>query len=147
MEIDRTIASIDRIGSSVIKESSEYTSTLNKFFEENHLYKINELSLFKSLKADGLRKIEDDYYELSVKVKSIDTEADALFIIRSINSRLSILDDQIYNNTIKESEKKHWMAVARQYKDLRNVVLSKKISKRKYSDIFMDYSDFESDND
>lgn len=144
-EIDKTITAIDRARSSIVKE--DFGMPLHKFFESTHMYALNELGLFKALKADGLRKIEDDYYELVVQVKSIDTENDALYVLRSINSRLSILDDYIYNNTLKESDKKHWLAVARQYRDLRTTLVNKKISKRKYSDIFMDYNDFESDND
>ena len=148
-EIDKVINAIDRAGNFVVKESTVNINniSLNKFFESKALYSLNELGLFKSLKLAGLRSIEDDYYELAVQVKALDTESDALYVLRAINSRLSILEDYIYNNEIKESDKKHWLAVAKQYRDLRNAVLNKKINKRKYSDIFMDYNDFESDND
>ena len=142
IEIDKTINAIDRVGSSIVKESG----TLNNFFDSKALYSLNELGLFKSLKLNGLRSIEDDYYELAVQVKSIDTETDALYVLRAINSRLSILEDYIYNNELKETEKKHWLMVAKQFRDLRNVILSKKINKRKYMDIFMDFNDFESDS-
>ena len=142
-EIDKTISAISRISTSAIQENVNLT----KLFEEKAMYRLNELSLFKALKADGLRKIEDDYYELAVQVKAIDTESDAIYVLRAINSRLSILEDYIYNNTLKESDKKHWLGIAKLYRDLRTTLVEKKINKRKYSDIFMDYNDFESDND
>lgn len=146
IEIDKTINAIDRVGNFTIKESA-VPVTLNAFLESKNLFSINELGLFKSLKMSGLRSIEDDFYELSLQVKTIDTENDALYVLRAINSRLSVLEDYIYNNAVKESDKKHWINVAKQYRELRNSVLAKKISKRKYTDIFMDYNDFESDND
>ena len=143
LEIDKTINCIDKIGNFIVKEAMD----LNKFFDNKAMFSLNELGLFKSLKQSGLRSIEDDYYELAVQVKSIDTEADALFVLRAINSRLSILDDYIYNNTISEKDKKHWTLISKMYRDLRTSILAKKINKRKYSDIFMDYNEFESDND
>jgi len=139
LELDKTIDAISRATGVPVKEGLD----LPKFFESKALYSLNELGLFKSLKMSGLRSIEDDYYELAVQVKSIDTEDDALYILRSINSRLSILEDYIYNNTLKEYEKKKWIALAKMYRELRNTILEKKISKRKYSDIFQDFSDFE----
>ena len=142
-EIDKTINAIDRVGNFTIKENV----SLNSFFESKAMYSLNELGLFKSLKLSGLRSIEDDYYELSLQAKTLDTESDALYVIIAINSRLSILEDYIYNNELRDSDKKHWSAVAKQYRDLRASILAKKINKRKYTDIFMDYNDFESDND
>ena len=139
IELDKVIESISRISSVPVKEEV----SLNKFFEQKRMYSLNELGLFKSLKQSGLRSIEDDYYELAVQVKSIDTESDALYILRSINSRLAILDDYIYNNTISSSEKRRWETVAKQYRGLRQEILAKKVAKKKYGDIFMDYSDFE----
>ena len=82
LEIDKTINCIDKIGNFIVKEAMD----LNKFFDNKAMFSLNELGLFKSLKQSGLRSIEDDYYELAVQVKSIDTEADALFVLRAINS-------------------------------------------------------------
>ena len=139
LEIDKTIDAISRVGGFIVKEDV----ALPKFFEAKNMYSLNELGLFKSLKMSGLRSIEDDYYEISVQAKSIETENDALYVIRSINSRLSILEDYIYNNTISTSDRKHWELVAKQYRELRNSILAKKINKKKYSDLFYDPSDFE----
>lgn len=138
-ELDKLIDAISKISNVPIKENV----SLNKFFDEAHMYSLNELGLFKSLKQSGLRSIEDDYYELSVRAKSIETEEDALFVIRSINSRLSILEDYIYNNTLSSSEKNRWLALSKQYRDLRNMILEKKIRKAKYSDLFNDPYDYE----
>lgn len=137
MEIDKTISAIDRANGTIVKENV----SLNSLLESNAMYSINELGLFKSLKLSGLKTIEDEYYELAVQAKSIDTENDALYVIRCINSRLSILEDYIYNNNLRESDKKHWMQVAKMYRALRNEVLNKKINKRKYQDIFMDFDE------
>lgn len=138
-EIDKTIDAISKISTVPVKENM----SLNKFFESKAMYSLNELGLFKSLKQSGLRAIEDDYYEIAVRAKAIETEDDALYVIRCINSRLSILEDYIYNNTLSQSEKNRWLALAKQYRDLRNTVTEKKISKKKYADLFNDPTDYE----
>lgn len=135
IELDKVIEAITRISGFTLREANN----INDFFDQKRMYSLNELGLFKSLKQNGLRSIEDDYYEISVQSKSIDTEQDALFIIRSINSRLAILDDYIYNNTISSSEKRRWENLSKQYRELRNEILLKKINKRRYSDLFMDF--------
>ena len=139
LELDKVMDAISRASSVPIKEDV----SLNKFFDSKNVYSLNELGLFKSLKQSGLRSIEDDYYELAVQVKSIETEADALYVLRSINSRLSILEDYIYNNTISSNEKRRYEGLAKQYRALRYEILDKKINKRKYNDLFMDLNDLE----
>ena len=63
-EIDKTLESIDHIDNSIIFES--YTP-LNKFFDARHQSVVNELSIFKNLKKNGLRGIENELYELLKK--------------------------------------------------------------------------------
>lgn len=135
-EIDKTIAAIDRIDAQTLIESC----SIHRFFDSKSLYSLNEVSLFKSLKKTGLRSIEDEYYELAVRVKSMETEDDALFILRSINTRLSILEDYIYSEELSEPEKKKWTAVANNYRALRDQVVKSKIFKQKSYGLFFDYN-------
>jgi virulence-associated protein VapD len=60
-------------------------------------------------------------------------------ILRGINSRLGILEDYLYNENLKDSERNHWERVAQAYRDLRTA-LSKKKFKEKSWGVFIDYN-------
>ena len=134
-EIEKAIHAVNRIDMSVTTESV----SLPKFFEKKNISAVNELSLFKQLKKNGLRTIEDDLYEFSMKVRNCTNADDAYMILRGINSRLSILEDYLETEQLKESEKNHWLRVADEYRNLR-IMLSKKKFKEKSWGVFIDYN-------
>lgn len=134
-EIEKTLTSVDRIEGNVLEESV----TLNEFFDHKHISCLNEFSIFKSLKKNGLRGIENDLYEYAMKVKNCTESEDAFMIMRGINTRLGILEDYLATETLNENERKHWEYVANQYRELR-VALSKKKFKEKQYGLWFDYS-------
>ena len=136
-EIDKTLASIERINAQTVLES---TVKLTTFIEKKAMYSLNEVSIFKSLKTSGLRSIEDDYYELAVRAKAAETEDDVLFVLRGINTRLSILEDYLVNTDLSDNERKHWTKVANDYRALRDTVANSKVLKRKQYGLFYDYT-------
>ena len=54
-----------------------------------------------------------------MRVKNCTEANDAYLILRGINSRLSILEDYLDLEDLKDSERKHWTAVSDKYKELR----------------------------
>lgn len=134
-EIDRTIKAIDSILITPVVES------LNDLFESKRLFALNELSIFKSLKQNGLKSIEDSLYEYAIRIKNCSTEEDAMYILRGINTRLSILEDYIYSTPdISEAERNRWENVANKYRDLREQLAKKKIFDKKQYGLFFDYN-------
>lgn len=136
-EIDKTIEAVNRIDMAFLPESANPTKILENGYES-----LLELSLFKALKKNGLRSIEDDLYEFAMRVKNCNNADDAYVILRGINSRLGILDDYIRTEDLKEQERAHWERVAQGYRDLR-IELSKKKFKEKTWGIFMNYNDLD----
>lgn len=136
-EIDKTLFAVDRLnaGLTTIGEST----SINKFFNQSNISSVNEISLFKSLKKNGLRAIENELYEFNMKVKNCSTDEDAYMIMRGINSRLGILEDYLVNEELSEYDRKHWEFVAQQYRELR-VRLSQRKFKEKQYGLFFDYS-------
>ena len=136
-EIDKTLFAVDRLnaGLTTIGESI----SINKFFNQSNISSVNEISLFKSLKKNGLRAIENELYEFNMKVKNCSTDEDAYMIMRGINSRLGILEDYLVNEELSEYDRKHWEFVAQQYRELR-VRLSQRKFKEKQYGLFFDYS-------
>lgn len=111
--------------------------TADKYVKESY---IMEFSLFKSLKTNGLRGIEDDLYEYKIRIKNCEDEEDAMYILRQINTRLTILDDYVRNeDELSERERQRWNACIDSYKDLRYQLGQKKIGGKKQYGIFIDY--------
>ena len=135
MEIDKALSSIERIGNVFVESTN-----INKVLESANLSAVSEISLFKSLKMNGLKGIEDDLYEYMLRVKNCETEEDAIYILRCINTRLSILEDYL-NNTpdLSEYERKRWEGVATKYRLLREDLAKKKIVNKKQYGLFFDY--------
>ena len=55
-------------------------------------------NLVTKIQRKGLKGIEDDLYEYTVRVSNLSDESDAIYILRQINTRLSMLDDWIEHN-------------------------------------------------
>lgn len=127
-EIDKVIRSLYRIPATIQTEST------NILMEARS-------GLFNALKQNGLRTIEDDLYEFRVRSKNAETEDDAMYTLRQINTRINIIDEYLYRNegTLSIGEKERWLDVASRYRDLREEISRKTISHKKQYGLFYDY--------
>lgn len=140
IEIDKTLQAVDNIQAQTIFENA----SIVEVFDRKGLSPVAEISLFKSLKVSGLKTIEDSYYEFVLRIKNCDTEEDALYILRGINTRLSILEDYIYNTPdLSENDRKRWETLVRRYKELRESLVKKKIWKKSSYGLWMDYNELD----
>lgn len=109
-----------------------------KYVKESSV--LTEFSLFKSLKINGLRGIEDDLYEYRIRIKNCEDEEDAMYILRQINTRLTILEDYVRNeDKLSESERARWRSCIDSYRELRYQLGQKKIGGKKQYGVFIDY--------
>lgn len=135
-EIDKTLDAVNRINNSIIESKN---IDLNHFFEKKHLSSLNEISLFRSLKKNGLRGIENELYEYTMRVKNCTDADDAYLVMRGINNRLGVLEDYIYSEQLSDSDRRHWEEVAQAYRDLRVILSKKKLEGKQYG-LFFDYN-------
>ena len=141
MEIDKTLSAVNRINAELVVEGVSLTKQL----DQKGFGSLLEISLFKSLKQSGLKGIEDSYYEFALRIKNCDTEEDAMYILRGINTRLSILEDYIYNTPdLSETERKRWETLSNNYRQLREILSKKKIVNKKQYGLFFDYDALDS---
>lgn len=139
-EIEKTIRSIDSMQNHTVLEGKSIINILDK----KGCSSVTEASLFKSLKSNGLRSIEDSYYEFAMRIKNCETEEDAMYILRSINTRLNILEDYIYNTPdLSENERRHWEMLSQKYRELRDMLSKKKIWKKSSYGLFINYNDLD----
>ena len=132
-EIDKVIAAVRRIDTDMVEEAT-YLSEAAK----------RKNSLFRRLKVNGLRSIEDDLYEYRVRVKNAETTDEAMYILRQINVRLTIIEDHIAYENLDEAEYAKYVDIANQYKELRDYLSKKKIYSKKNYSIWYDYDKFDS---
>lgn len=98
-------------------------------------------SLFSKIKYNGLKSLEDDLYEYTIRVKNIDTEEDAIRLMRLISSRMEILDDYLHNEEdLSDHDRERWEKLFDKYEKLREELSKKTIYKNKQYGLFVDYN-------
>lgn len=101
---------------------------------------LKEASLFTSIRKNGMKSLENDLFEYEMRVKNIDDENSAIFLMRQINSRMSIISDYLDNEKISEAEMKRWQMLYDRYDKLRIKMTNKPIYSKKMYGLFVDYN-------
>ena len=92
------------------------------------------------MKYNGMRGIEDDFYEFMVRARNAETEEDVMYALKQINARLTIISDYIASEDLDPSEKERWSALYIKYCNIRDEIANKKIYNKKNYGIFFDYN-------
>lgn len=100
-----------------------------------------EASLFAGIRKNGLKSLENDLFEYEMRVKNIEDENSAIFLMRQINSRMSIIQDYLdEEDKIPEAEMKRWQKIYDRYEKLRIQMTNKPIYSKKMYGLFVDYN-------
>lgn len=128
-DIKQTIESLKRLSSEIAMESAAILAEAKRG------------GLVYKMKQDGMRAIEDDLYEFRVRVKNAETEDEAMYTLRQINSRINIIEEFLYQNQceLMPSEIERWNQLSAKYRDLREDISKKTISHKKNYGIWFDY--------
>lgn len=98
-----------------------------------------------NIRYNGLKDIENDLYEYSIRVKNAESEEDVWYILKQVNSRITILDDYIRSNP-NDEEIDRWRNVLMQYHNIRQELVKNGYYKHKGFGIAIDYDKFERDD-
>ena len=124
-----------------ITPTDSLRETANTYIvEENIKETKRRMGIFAQIRRNGLRSIEEDLYEYTVRVKNIESEEDAVLLMRQLNSRIEILDDYIMTEKLSDSERKRWDGVLEKYMKLRETLSKKAVYKQKMYGLFVDYN-------
>lgn len=129
MEIEKVIKSIDRIDVSLTE------SSIKDMYKE----KIGKMHY------NSMRQMEDDYYEYYMRSRNIEDEDDALYVMRSVNTRISIIDDYLSTEKMSETDRVRWGKLLDKYKDLREKLSKQEVYKNKSYGIFVAYPEIRPD--
>ncbi|WP_301066500.1 hypothetical protein [uncultured Duncaniella sp.] len=97
-------------------------------------------------RRDMLRSIDDDYYEYNMRVRNVEDEDDALYLLRHINTRLAIMEDYINDPRIDSKERQRWVKVKDKFLNLREQLTRTATYKSKTYGLFVAYPDIKPDN-
>lgn len=120
-EMEKLVMFLQRASRETVAEATEMA------VREQVLVEGKGFSLFRRLKQNGLRSIEEDLYEYKVRTKNCSEQADAIYILRCINTRMSILEDYLMTTPeLTPTERERWEGLLEQYRELRAIVSAKK---------------------
>lgn len=130
-EMNHMITALSRIDDSSILES---------VFDD---VKLKYQSMTKKFTMSSIKDIEEDYYDYAVTLQNVNDEDDALLLLHRINSRMSVIDGVLNddNPQITDRERKAFVDLYQRYNQLRNDVVAKKVYKRNYRRIYVNYGE------
>lgn len=102
---------------------------------------LHENKLFNSLKASGLRSIENDYYEYQMRINNVEDESEAIQMLREINNRLTMLDNYTASNKLNNQDRKRYSDLYNKYLALREILSKKKVYRKANYGLFYNYND------
>ena len=120
-----------------IDTDSYVQEAYNEFLNES---KKNRKSLFSQIKYNGLRGIEEDFYEFMVRARNAETEEEVMYALKQINVRLAILDDYLRNEEMSDADRQRWTNLYNKYVAIRDEIANKKVYNKRNYGIFVDYN-------
>lgn len=112
-----------------------------KYIAESARPKRRNKGLIFQMKRNGLKSIEEDLFEYNMRLRNVETQDEAILLMRQINSRMSILEDYLRDDdTMVDEERKRWEECYRGYVSLRDALSKKTVYNRKMYGLFVDYN-------
>lgn len=136
-EFENVIRRLNRIDDDALMEGVSVLDSLKGKYNET----------LQRIKYKGIRSLEDDLYEYNVRIKNLDDDEDALYILRQINQRMAIIDDYIATErSISDEERQRWFDLNAKYQKLREQLTKTQIYKNRYVGIHVSYPDIKPNN-
>ena len=131
-EIERVITALSRIDDNSLLEAGpidwarkQYRDTTNSF------------------KYSAIKDYENDLFEFQIRLRNIDEENDALLLLHSINTRLSIIDGVLSEDDLDEKLRSKYAILQAKYVKLREELAKRETLRRDYNRIYINYPDME----
>ena len=112
---------------------------LSKYLSTSVNESTKRKGLLYQLKHNGLKSIEEDLFEYNMRLRNVETQDDAILLMRQINSRMSILEEYLRDNP-DDDEKERWGKVYKDYLALREALSKKTVYNKKMYGLFVDYN-------
>lgn len=136
-EMEIMMNAITTIDDTNITECRDYTNrelyyVFNETKTEMKQSKFAELRKQTTIK--NIRKFEQDLYEYKMRIRHVADEDDAYYLMRMINTRISVIEDFLDHERLNEQEHKRWWKLLEQYYSLRDELANVTTYRYDYSD-------------
>ena len=144
------------------RAKSIISSKLEKMEIENAIRRLNRIDdsvnenvivdMYKEkigrMKYNSLKEFEDDFYEYNMRARNLEEEDDALYLMRQVNVRISIIDDYLTteSNKINEVDKNRWMKLLDKYRKLREKISNTHTYRTKSYGVLVKYPEIKENN-
>lgn len=135
MEMEALTKRIARIDDFSLMEASTDTKFINSI-----------KARMRKMRYDTMRSLEDDFYELNMRVRNCEDEDDALYLMRQLNTRISLIDDYVNSEDLNPTEAKRWNESLEKFKRIRDELSSNLVYKGKQYGMFVQYPEIHPDN-
>ena len=133
--MDNVLRRIVRIDDHVLIEGTSDGGLVNKI-----------KSRMRKMRYDTMRSLEDDFYELNMRIRNVEDEDDALYLMRQLNTRISLIEDYVNSEDLSPTEAKRWNESLEKFKRIRDDLSSTLVYKGKSYGLFIPYPDIKPDN-
>ena len=107
-EMENIIARLSRIDDdSLLQEGA--LDYISDFFSKTRF----------DIKKNGMKKYEDDFFELQFEVNNMETQEEAMLLLHRINSRMAVIDDYLTSEDLSAADRKRWEHLYHEYNKLR----------------------------
>lgn len=130
-EIENLIRRINRIDDTALMEASM----------SNVQSKIK--NRMRKMRIDNMKALEDDYYEINMRIRNVEDEDDALYLMRQLNTRISLITDFVESEDLNSNERKKWNDTLDRFIRLRTDLSNTIVYKSKNYGIFVAYPDIQ----
>lgn len=123
--VENAIKTIDDAN---IQECCDITNKDNYYIfteDKKEIKQSKYAELRKAATLKNIKKFEQDVYEYKMRIRHIADEDDAYYLMRMINTRISVLEDFLEHERLSESEHKRWWKLLDQYYSLRDELSNK----------------------
>lgn len=90
--------------------------------------------LRKQAATKNMKRFEEDLYEYKMRIRHIADEDDAYYLMRMINTRISVIEDFLDHGNLNEAERKRWWKLLDNYHSLRDELANVTTYRYDYSD-------------
>lgn len=141
----KTLAKAKQMTASKIEkmEMENVARRINRIDDDALLESVQDKvkSKMRRMRYESMRSLEDDYYEINMRIRNVEDEDDALYLMRQINTRLGIMEDYLNSEDLDEKEKKRWWDTIERFKALRKKLADTTTYKSKTYGIYVNYPD------
>lgn len=134
-EYTNLIRRLERIDDEALLEAGALDALRDKF-----------AATLKQIKYKGLRSLEDDLYEYNMRVRNVEDEDEALYLLRQINTRLAIMDEYVSTEKLSEAERQRWFNTMDKFSKLRDELSKKTVYRTRDFSINVAYPEIKQDN-